>query len=58
MILWKSIEVKLADNFTYNDAEFDKPYSFIKMFDAKTKITIPQTIKNNKNNALQVAARQ
>ncbi|MBD5142428.1 MAG: DEAD/DEAH box helicase family protein [Ruminococcus sp.] len=35
---------------------FDKPYSFIKMFDPKTRAMIIQTIENIKNNALQVAA--
>ena len=35
---------------------FDKPYSFIKMFDAKTRNAILQTIENIKNNALQVVA--
>ena len=35
---------------------FDKPYSFIKMFDAKTRSAILQTIENIKNNALQVVA--
>lgn len=35
---------------------FDKPYSFIKMFDAKTRDAILQTIEKIKNNALQVVA--
>lgn len=35
---------------------FDKPYSFIKMFDAKTRNTILKTIESIKNNALQVVA--
>ena len=35
---------------------FDKPYSFIKMFDAKTRSAILQTIENIKNNAMQVVA--
>ena len=35
---------------------FDKPYSFIKMFDAKTRNAILQTIESIKNNALQVVA--
>lgn len=35
---------------------FDKPYSFIKMFDSKTRTAILQTIENIKNNALQVVA--
>ncbi len=34
---------------------FDKPYSFIKMFDPETREAIIQTIENIKNNALQVA---
>lgn len=34
---------------------FDKPYSFIKMFDPKTRTAILQTIESIKNNALQVA---
>ncbi len=33
---------------------FDKPYSFIKMFDAKTRTAIVQTIESIKNNALRV----
>lgn len=35
---------------------FDKPFSFIKMFDAKTRTAILQTIEEIKNNALQVVA--
>ncbi|HRR78100.1 MAG TPA: DEAD/DEAH box helicase family protein [Ruminococcus sp.] len=35
---------------------FDKPFSFIKMFDAKTRTAILQTIESIKNNALQVVA--
>lgn len=35
---------------------FDKPYSFIKMFDAKMRNAILQTIESIKNNALQVVA--
>ncbi len=35
---------------------FDKPYSFIKMFDAKTRNAILQTIESIKNNAMQVVA--
>lgn len=35
---------------------FDKPFSFIKMFDAKTRTAILQTIEGIKNNALQVVA--
>lgn len=35
---------------------FDKPFSFIKMFDAKTRTAILQTIERIKNNALQVVA--
>lgn len=35
---------------------FDKPFSFIKMFDAKTRTALLQTIENIKNNALQVVA--
>jgi type I restriction enzyme R subunit len=35
---------------------FDKPFSFIKMFDAKTRTALLQTIESIKNNALQVAA--
>ena len=35
---------------------FDKPYSFIKMFDAKTRAAILQTIENIKSNALDVVA--
>lgn len=35
---------------------FDKPYSFIKMFDAKTRSALIQTIEMIKNNALQVVA--
>ncbi len=33
---------------------FDKPYSFIKMFDAKTRSSLIQTIEMIKNNAMQV----
>ena len=35
---------------------FDKPYSFIKMFDSKTRNAILLTIESIKNNALQVVA--
>lgn len=35
---------------------FDKSFSFIKMFDAKTRTAILQTIESIKNNALQVVA--
>ena len=35
---------------------FDKPYSFVKMFDAKTRNALLQTIEEIKNNALQVVA--
>lgn len=35
---------------------FDKPFSFIKMFDAKTRTAILQTIEGIKKNALQVVA--
>ncbi len=35
---------------------FDKPYNFTKMFDAKTRTALLQTIENIKNNAVQVAA--
>lgn len=35
---------------------FDKPFSFIKMFDAKTRTAILQTIESIKNNALQIVA--
>lgn len=35
---------------------FDKPFSFIKMFDAKTRTAILQTIESIKNNALHVVA--
>lgn len=35
---------------------FDKPFSFIKMFDAKTRTAILQTIESIKNNAVQVVA--
>lgn len=34
---------------------FDKPYSFIKMFDPETREAIIQTIESIKNNALQIA---
>jgi len=34
---------------------FDKPFSFIKMFDVKTRTALLQTIESIKNNALQVA---
>jgi len=34
---------------------FDKPFSFIKMFDAKTRTALLQTIEEIKNNALQAA---
>ncbi len=34
---------------------FDKPFSFIKMFDAKTRTALLQTIESIKNNALQAA---
>jgi type I restriction enzyme R subunit len=33
---------------------FDKPYSFIKMFDPKTRTALLQTIESIKNNALNV----
>ena len=35
---------------------FDKPFSFIKMFDSKTRNSILQTIESIKNNALSVVA--
>ena len=35
---------------------FDKPYSFIKMFDAQTRTAILQTIESIKNNALTISA--
>ena len=35
---------------------FDKPYSFIKMFDPKTRTALVQTIESIKNNALNVVA--
>lgn len=35
---------------------FDKPFSFIKMFDAKTRTALLQTIEGIKNNALQAVA--
>ena len=35
---------------------FDKPYSFIKMFDTKTRTAIIQTVESIKNNALQTGA--
>jgi type I restriction enzyme R subunit len=35
---------------------FDKPYSFIKMFDQKTRTALIQTIEAIKNNALNVVA--
>ena len=35
---------------------FDKPYSFIKMFDVQTRDAILKTIENIKNNALQIGA--
>ncbi|HRU96923.1 MAG TPA: DEAD/DEAH box helicase family protein [Ruminococcus sp.] len=35
---------------------FDKPYSFIKMFDPKTRTAILQTIESIKNNALTISA--
>ena len=35
---------------------FDKPYSFIKMFDAKTRAELLKTIENIKNNALDIVA--
>lgn len=35
---------------------FDKPYSFVKMFDAKTRNALLQTIEEIKNNAMQVVA--
>ena len=35
---------------------FDKPFSFIKMFDLKTRNALLQTIESIKNNALQVGA--
>ena len=35
---------------------FDKPYSFVKMFDARTRNALLQTIEDIKNNALQVVA--
>ena len=34
---------------------FDKPFSFIKMFDVKTRTALLQTIESIKNNALQAA---
>lgn len=35
---------------------FDKPFSFIKMFDLKTRTALLQTIESIKNNAVQVVA--
>ena len=35
---------------------FDKPTSFMKLFDAKTKNALLQTIESIRNNALQVVA--
>lgn len=35
---------------------FDKPFSFIKMFDSKTRTALIQTIENIKKNAVQVVA--
>ncbi|MBR1444383.1 MAG: DEAD/DEAH box helicase, partial [Firmicutes bacterium] len=35
---------------------FDKPYSFIKMFEPKTRAAIMQVIENIKNNATQITA--
>ena len=35
---------------------FDKPYSFVKMFDPQTRTAIIQTIEKIKNNAMQVTA--
>ena len=35
---------------------FDKPYSFIKMFDPQTRTAILQTIESIKNNALTISA--
>jgi len=35
---------------------FDKPYSFIKMFDSKTRTALIQTIETIKNNALNIVA--
>ncbi len=35
---------------------FDKPYSFIKMFDAKTRSELLKTIENIKNNVLDIVA--
>ena len=35
---------------------FDKPYSFIKMFDPKTRTALLQTIESIKNNALTISA--
>lgn len=33
---------------------FDKPHSFVKMFDAKTRTTILNIIENIKNNAIKI----
>jgi len=35
---------------------FDKPYSFIKMFDPQTRNALLQTIEGIKNNALNIVA--
>ena len=35
---------------------FDKPFSFIKMFDSKTRTTLIQVIDNIKKNVVQVVA--
>ena len=35
---------------------FDKPYSFIKMFDTKTRTALIQAIESVKNNAVQIVA--
>ena len=35
---------------------FDKPFSFIKMFDEKTRNALIETIKNIRKNAVQVVA--
>ena len=49
---------KRFDNFMYSMmlANIDKPTSFMKLFDAKTKNALLQTIEIIKNNAIQVVA--
>ena len=34
---------------------FDKPVSFVKLFDAKTRMALMQVIKNVKDNAVSIA---